>query len=150
VSNWRGGSIKRDKYDTLFSFLVRERTDWRCEYCGRGFRHDIGALHCSHLFGRAKQSVRVHPWNAFAHCAGCHERLSQHPVEFAEWARNKLGQQRYDALRVMANRPTKFTKEDKERIHSHYLAEKRRLLAARANGQVGRLEFSAQPSAMAA
>lgn len=152
LMNWRGGSIKRDKYDEVFSFLVRERADYRCERCGRSFRHNPGSLHCSHIFGRAKQSVRLHPDNALAHCGGngCHEHLSQHPVEFAEHAREKLGARRYDRLRVLANKPTKFTAFERELLHKHYLSEKRRLLAMRKAGVTGRIEFSMLGEAVAA
>ena len=52
-----GKGIRRDKYDELFSYLVRERADFTCEYCNRSFRHDPHGLHCSHLFGRRAQSV---------------------------------------------------------------------------------------------
>jgi hypothetical protein len=87
------------------------------------------------------KSVRLHPWNAFAHCRDCHGWLGEHPVEFAEWAREALGQSRYDRLRLMANKPTKFTKADKEHIHKHYLGERKRILALRAAGEFWRLEF---------
>lgn len=142
MASWRGGGIKRDKFDEVFSFLVRERADWRCERCGRCFKHDHGRLHCSHIFGRAKASIRIHRDNALAHCGFCHEHLEQHPIEFAEHAREKLGQHRYDRLRVMAGKPTKFTDYEKELLHKHYLAEKRRLLALRRAGRTGRLEFT--------
>ena len=140
--SWRGGGITRDKYDDLFSDLVRERADWFCENCRRNFRHDPRGLHCSHLFGRAKQSVRLHPDNAFAHCQDCHEHLGQHPVEFAEFARAKLGQRRYDRLRLMANKPTKFTHYERELRHKHYLGERKRLKALRLAGVIGRIEFT--------
>lgn len=104
--NWRGGGIKRDKYDTLFSFLVRERADWFCENCRRNFRHDPHGLHCSHLFGRAMKSLRLHARNAFAHCQACHEHFEQHPVIFTEWAKQKLGDRMYNLLRLMAGKPT--------------------------------------------
>lgn len=139
--NWRGG-IKRDKYDALFSELVRERADWVCEFCRRNYRFDHHGLHCSHLFGRAKQSVRLHPENAFAHCMRCHDNLGQHPVDFAEWARVQLGEQRYLKLQYLASKPTKFTKADREAMHKHYLAEKKRLLAMRKAGVMGRIEFT--------
>lgn len=147
MGSWRGG-IKRDKYDELFSYLVRERVNWICERCRRSYQNDRAALHCSHLYGRRIQAIRLHPWNAFAHCFGCHEYLGQHPVEFAEWAREQLGQQRYDALRVMANKPTKLPPNFKQLVHRHYLNEKRRMQRLRADGVVGRIEFDMLPGAL--
>jgi hypothetical protein len=140
--SWRNSGIRRDKYDALFSDLVRERADWTCERCNREFRHDRGSLHCSHIFGRAKQSIRVHPDNALAHCTSCHRHLEQHPIEFAEHAREILGQQRYDRLRLMAAKPTKITKFDKEVVHQHYLGERARILALRKDGARGHIEFT--------
>ena len=137
-----GGAIKRDKYDALFSFLVRERANWKCEYCLRDFRHDPHSLHCSHVFGRRKQSVRCHPDNAMAHCIGCHRILGENPVEFARFVMETLGEQRYERLKVLANKPTKFTKADKELIHKHYLAEKAGMVKMREEGFQGRIEFS--------
>ncbi len=147
---WGGNGIKRDKYDLLFSWLVRERADWNCEYCNRNFRHDPHGLHCSHLFGRRAQSVRLHPQNAFAHCMGRHRELGENPVDFAEWAKGQLGEQRYNVVWIQANKPTKFTAYDREIMHKHYLSERRRLLAMRKQGVTGRLEFTQLGEAMAA
>lgn len=148
MTNFRGG-IKRTKYDILFSELVRERADWKCEYgqnthCNNGhrdFRDDGQTLHCSHLFGRRSQGIRTHPNNAFAHCLSCHQFLEENPVIFAEWAREQLGDDLYDRMRYLANKVTKLTKFDKEIIHKHYLSEKKRIKKLRDDGTMGRIEF---------
>ena len=147
--SWRGG-IVRDKTDIVFSFLVRERVDWCCERCRKDFRHNIGELHCSHIFGRAKKGVRVNPLNAFAHCQGCHEYLEQHPVDFAEWAKGLMGENRYDKLRLLAGKTTKYSEFDKSIIHKHFLAEKKRMLKMRADGHQGRIDFTMYPASIAA
>lgn len=141
MANWRGG-IKRDKYDTVFSGLVRERVDWVCEFCGVDYKHDTGRLHCSHLFGRRGQGLRLHPQNAFAHCYRCHPFLEENPVLFAEWAKERLGRRIYDKLQFLASRPTKWTPGEKEIIHRHYLAELKRLKTCRAAGMRGRIDFT--------
>lgn len=144
-------SIKRDKTDALFSELVRERADWKCEYgqsayCGHGEKrfdghsHEKQTLHCSHLFGRRSQGVRWHPMNAFSHCLLCHRHLEENPPIFALWASERLGGD-YDKLMILANKPTKFTKFGKEILHKHYLKERKRLKELRKNGEIGRLEF---------
>lgn len=148
MTNYRGG-IKRTKYDALFSELIRERANWRCEYgqnshCNYGhrdFRGDSHTLHCSHLFGRRSQGVRVHPDNAFSHCLSCHQYLGENPALFAEWATEQLGSQKYDRLRLLANKPTKFSTFDKELVHKHYLKESKRMASLRSDGEIGRLEF---------
>lgn len=142
MAHWRGGGIVRDKYDRLFSDLVRERADWFCENCRKNFRHDPHGLHCSHLFGRGMKGLRLHKHNAFAHCQDCHEHFEQHPVLFAEWARQKLGDALYNVMRVLAGKPTKFTDYERELLHKHYLKEKKRLLQLRLAGMFGRIEFT--------
>lgn len=138
--SWRG-SIKRDKTDILFSWLVRERADWICEHCRLELRESPGRLHCSHVYTRGKKSIRYHPLNAFAHCLNCHDYLGKNPLVFAEWVKGRLSDQDYERLKYLASRPTRFTKWDKEMIHSHYKEEKQRLQRLRREGARGRLEF---------
>ena len=112
-----------------------------------GSRHftdssDKQVLHCSHLFGRRGKGTRWHPLNGFSHCHECHRYLEENPVIFAEWARRELGEANYDRLRILANKPTKMTKFDKEFIHKHYLQERKRLKSLREQGETGRIEFS--------
>jgi hypothetical protein len=142
MGHWRSNGVKRDKYDILFSELVRERADWICEYCGNDFNHDNGRLHNSHVFGRRHKGVRIHYWNGCAHCYKCHPYLEENPIEFAEWYKQQFGEAQYYQLLVIANRPTKLTVFDKEVIHKHYLAEKRRMLGLRKQGVRGRIEFT--------
>ena len=44
---------KQATLDALFSKLVRELADYRCEVCGRSYRHEPGGLHCSHHLSRS-------------------------------------------------------------------------------------------------
>lgn len=134
-------TVKRDKYDILFSLLIRERTNWICEYCQRDFKHNHHGIHCSHLFGRRNKGTRCHPDNAFAHCMSCHRKLEENPPLFADWAREQLGDDKYDRLKLFANKPTKMSHFDKEFVHKFYLSEKKRMLALRADGETGRIEF---------
>ena len=68
--------------------------------------------------------------------------MEEAPITMAERAKAWLGEARYDRLIILANKPTKFSKDDKEHIHKHYLKEKKRLRACRADGQWGRIEFT--------
>lgn len=139
--SWRGG-IKRTKYDILFSFLVRERADWLCEYCQKDFIAHHHGLHCSHIFGRSNQSIRTHPDNAMAMCSYCHEHLDKNPLLFADFVQSKYSEHKYARLVMRASTKTKYTKWDKEIIHKHYLKEKKRILALRKQGHRGRIDFT--------
>jgi hypothetical protein len=66
--------------------------------------------------------------------------LEENPALFAQWAQEQLGDD-YDKLMVLANKPTKFSKYDKEILHKHYLSERKRLKELRKNGEKGRIEF---------
>ena len=139
--SWRGG-IKRDKTDTVFSWLIRERADWTCHHCGLQFRNNPNSLHCSHIFTRSMKGLRWHPLNALAHCQRCHEYLERNPLVFADHVRDVMGGTEYAKLRVMARKPTKLTKFEKELIHKHLLGEKKRLQALRNAGAKGLLAFT--------
>lgn len=144
MSNWRGG-IKRDKTDVIFSYLVRERANFCCEYCQMDYREESGKLHASHIFGRRAKGTRWHPDNALAHCHKCHAKLGENPPLFVEHVLGAIGRPKYDGLTILANKPTKFSKFDIAVIHTHFLAEKKRMLAIRAEGSNERIEFTMYP-----
>lgn len=136
------GGIKRDKYDIVFSDLVRERSNWTCECCGKYFPEGTRAgLQNSHLFGRAMKGTRWHPDNCFALCVHCHNVMGANPVKHAAWAAAKIGQGLVDILHEKACRPHKMPKHEKEEMHKHYRAELKRLQALRKQGVTGRIEF---------
>jgi hypothetical protein len=131
--------------DIAFSKCVRERADLTCERCGKSYRHDganMMGLHCSHLAGRNKFSVRWDKENAVAHCYGCHAFLGQNPRVFGRWITEYLGEERADALEARAAALVKTTEKDKQDIAAHYRREYRRMLALRAEGVTGRIEFA--------
>lgn len=110
--------IKRDTSDIVFSELVRERADWKCETCGKYYPPERRqGLHCSHIFSRRHQGTRHCLDNAIAQCFGCHQKFGGDPVVFTEWAQNHLGPDRFERLRIKAMTITKFTKADKLAIH---------------------------------
>ena len=59
--------------DVLFSELIRERANWRCEACSRKVS-DKGELHCAHFYNRWNLSVRYNEDNALALCYECHAK----------------------------------------------------------------------------
>lgn len=90
--------MKRDKFDDVFSKLVRTRAKWTCENCGKNFEHNKGSLHCSHYYGRRAITTRYYPDNAMAHCVYCHKHLGENPQLHTDLTIKKLGFDRYTKL----------------------------------------------------
>ena len=84
--------IRRYAADVQFSYCVRERANYRCEYCHNDYRQRPQGLDCSHLFSRGIWALRFTASNAFAHCMSCHMKLGNNPVIFTQWATKKLGE----------------------------------------------------------
>lgn len=136
-------AIKIAPEDALFSQLVRERAEWTCEICGRqypeGYRQ---GLHCSHYFSRKNRSTRWDPENAWAHCFGCHQRMGGNPHMFREWVERKMGD-RYADLVIRAHTPVLYKKPDILALRRHLKSQLDTMRARRANGETGRIEFTA-------
>lgn len=124
----RGGLIKRrhrmagvriDLADRYFSLFVRYRANWRCERCFTQYEVGSQGLHCSHFWGRARESTRFDPINCSAHCHGCHSFLTANPEEHRAWKLKQIGQREYDLLMVRAN-----TSQKKDRKLAAIVAKK--------------------------
>lgn len=100
--------IKRNATDALFSELVRKMADWSCEKCGGNFENRKDIFDCSHFYSRKNKSVRFDFQNVAALCRGCHFYFGEHPAEHSEFFLKKLGQEKFDALRIRAHTPTKI------------------------------------------
>jgi len=61
---------------------------------------------------------------------------------FGEWVKDKLGDEDYAWLLLEANRATKLYDSEKEELHRHYLAERRRMRALRSDGETGQIDFT--------
>ena len=114
-------ALKRDKYDAVFSKLVRARANWCCEHpdCGKYF--PLGparrGLHCSHLFGRRRQSTRYDLDNAAALCYGHHQHFAEHPDKHHAFFLDRLGVEKYEALVKRANKTKKWKAGEKEALY---------------------------------
>lgn len=115
--------IKRDIRDKHFSDLVRRRANWSCEGCGKAYGGPSTALHCSHFFGRRARSTRWHKDNAVAHCFGCHQKFSENPLTFCEWMKERLGEERFEALVRFSNKTAKLSKADLKDIQDDLRAQ---------------------------
>lgn len=96
-------TIKRDKLDIMFSQYLKLR-DKVCQVCGSQGK----SLQVSHFWGRAKRSTRYDDENCDLLCFAHHNRFHQYPGEYAEWKLARLGQDRYDMLKIRASRPEKI------------------------------------------
>ena len=140
--------MKRDKYDTIFSNLIREMYDYTCCNCSRNLRSNSAGLHCSHFFGRRKQSVRYDLDNALAHCIYCHRILGENPVDFYDHYVKVKGIGCLELLRERANKLKKWEKAskktgykgEKEDMYKHYKKEYEKVLDMRKEGVVGYIE----------
>ena len=135
-------ALKRDKWDVVFSQLVRERTGWECDYCGRNFQHEPAKLHCSHFKSRRHKATRYHPFNAFAHCIGCHRRLEEDPYEFTSHAEIVYGEMTIERVARLAAIPVRLKSWQMDELYQHMKSELRRLQALRMDGVIGRIEFT--------
>lgn len=134
--------IKRDVCDDLFSKLVRERSGWCCDACGKFYpAGNRMGLHCSHYFGRRYKGTRWHPDNAWSHCYGCHSKFEGDPYMFTRWVTERLGEGRVEILREKAYAVKKLSASDKKEMAAHFRQELKRLEALRKQGATGRLEF---------
>ena len=141
--------MKRDKRDAIFSNLVRERAGWTCENEGCGKYYPEGqrqGLHCSHFFGRRYRSTRWHPDNAAAHCFSCHQKLGENRVDFTAWISQHLGDIGRERIRHLSQIVARFSKRQLEDIYWHMKDQHKAMLAKRANGETGRIEFDPAPA----
>lgn len=88
--------IKITSLDRLFSKYIKAR-DKYCQRCGGS-----SGLQTAHFHGRASLSVRHDPDNACLLCYGCHMYFHGHPLEFVEFFRARLGEEKFDRLKMRA------------------------------------------------
>lgn len=134
--------MKRKQADVWFSKCIRERADWKCEYSGKDFSANKGALHCSHFYGRRARSVRWDADNAFAHGSYEHKYLGENPGEFHAWAIKTRGEGWYEMLtEKWRNVKMKITKKEEKLIAKHYKEQYAMMQQKRDAGHIGWLEF---------
>lgn len=100
--------------DKEFSLIVRKKG--RCSRCGKKDN-----LQCAHIFSRSLLSTRWNLDNAICLCGGCHLWWAhKNPVEFTEFVKEILGEERFDALRLQARTTVKWTEMGME-YHLNFL-----------------------------
>lgn len=132
-------AIKRDRLDSIFSLLVRERAGNVCEHTGQPA--SAVQLECAHIWGRRNKSVRWHPLNAVSLSHYSHRFFTENPAAFIDWVKNRMGERAYEELERLARQPRKFTPREIEGLHKHMLTEYARLCQGREAGRMGRIDF---------
>lgn len=108
--------ISNRTLDTLFSLYVRARAGFRCERCGKQYKRGDQGLHASHIYSRRHHATRWDDRNAVAHCYSCHSLLGGNPLLFAEWAKEYIGEDVIEELRVLSSAPARLRDHDKREI----------------------------------
>lgn len=108
----RRAGLKITKEDREWSRQVRERDSWTCQWEGCGKRYDppTKALQGAHLFSRGKHTTKLILEAGVALCYG-HHRYADSNAEgrrmLEALGRKKLGDDRYEALKVLSETPLK-------------------------------------------
>lgn len=80
----QGPAYWKKRADELFSRHIRAR-DERCQAAGTDHVTCGGVLQCAHIIPRRYETIRVHPDNAIALCAGHHVYYTHRPLEWEAW-----------------------------------------------------------------
>jgi len=115
--------IKRTAADNWFSLYVRCRDNWTCQRCKRKFLPHVEGgdnrllqgLDNAHCFGRGSHMTRFEPDNCCALCFACHSMIDADPESKRELFIKRVGEKRYQELRVLSHLPfIGFKKAQKE------------------------------------
>lgn len=117
-------TIKINTEDRWFSLYIRARDNWKCQRCGRQYKpyvagednSSLAGLHNAHCFGRGSHSTRWDEDNCMALCYGCHRYIDANPDEKMELFKEKLGEDRYLAIKRSSKEPYMGWKKDRTEI----------------------------------
>lgn len=138
--------MKRDKYDTAVSDLVRERAHWTCERSGL---IDVNGqatgksrgMHASHFNTRGSGNIaRYDMDNVRCLCATEHGKLEGRPGMHTAFLRELLGDTRFEEMERRCNRVYKWEYGEKEEMYQHYKSELARVKEMRRDGVMGYIE----------
>lgn len=108
--------LNKKKCDQLFSELIRKAG--KCHRCGSIYR-----LQCAHIFTRGYYTIRWDIENAVCLCSKCHVYFTYKPIEWEDYIKPIIGEDKWRELRQKA---LTYQKIDYETIY---------------NGLVGQLEL---------
>ncbi len=106
----------RDQLDKLFSIIIRSRG--KCERCGK-----TNPLNTAHIFSRRNLATRWDKNNTLCLCVGCHFWGHQNPILFAEFVKEKLGNEEYEKLKRKSIEIRKWTIGELEELLEKFKKE---------------------------
>lgn len=118
---------KRDlvkKLDRIFSLYIRLRDAMpngytKCISCGK--IKSFKDMDCGHFFSRRHMATRFDEDNAHSECAYCNRFRSDHLVDYQINLIRKIGQNRYEKLKIKANTSCHFLDCELEGMISYYI-----------------------------
>ncbi len=96
--------MKRTAADAKWSLAIRERDGYQCQRCEKFYPKKHRGLHAAHIFSRAIKRTRTDMDNGVTLCYGCHALFHREPLEFHEFVKEWMGEDRYEALSNKARR----------------------------------------------
>jgi hypothetical protein len=136
--------MRRDKYDSVISDLVRQRADMRCQYQNCSYASPSEKdrnLHASHFNSRGAGNVcRYDTDLIFSLCAHHHKYVENHPQEHTKMVEKLVGKRFLENKAELHSKPYKMTKAEKEEMYLHYKSELARIKELRMNGKKGYIE----------
>lgn len=115
------------KLDKVFSLYIRLRDSkpfgykaFKCISCGK--IKPFSKADCGHYYSRAKMSTRYDEENCNSECSHCNRFSADHLDGYRENLIAKIGQQRFDLLRVRANQTKKWSVFELQELIKYYTA----------------------------
>lgn len=115
------------KLDKVFSLYIRLRDSkpfgykaFKCISCGK--IKPFSKADCGHYYSRAKMSTRYDEENCNSECSYCNRFSADHLDGYRENLIAKIGQQRFDLLRVRANQTKKWSVFELQELIKYYTA----------------------------
>lgn len=94
----------KNKLDKLISNIVKSQG--KCQKCNQ--KSPLVQLQTAHIFSRSNLSVRWDLDNVLCLCAKCHFWAHKNPLEFAEFVKKLLGEEKYNNLISKAHKTKKW------------------------------------------
>ena len=114
--------MKRDKYDSVTSDLVRALAGYVCEHCKiEGKKGADGPqMQAAHIVGRRNAGTRYDLDNILCLCSSCHRYFTERPLEFTDWLVEYKGREAVDAIKLKGWKVHKWKAWEKEALYKSY------------------------------
>ena len=115
------------KLDKVFSLYIRLRDSrafgyrgFKCISCGQ--IKPFAKADCGHYYSRKNMATRFDEDNCHSECSFCNRFDASHLIGYRENLIKKIGQQRFDLLRVKSNQTKKWSAFELEELIKYYTA----------------------------